>query len=134
MGSPGQRQQFDEKSLDAEIKRAGLDPDRVHKGAHFVYEPGKYEEFRVPAMPSGRDIIVRRVKDRGTGLFRTVVQWVGSSPLEPHILRLLGTGKKTEEDISGLLGIGMSEARKALRRMEQRGEIIMEAGLYGVAA
>lgn len=54
----------------------------VRKHGHFVSQPTKYEPLRVPASPTGRDFIVRRVKDADTGEIVTRLHWL-KQPDEP---------------------------------------------------
>jgi hypothetical protein len=54
----------------------------VRKHGHFVSQPAKYEAVRVPATPTGRDFILRRVKDADSGEIVTRLDWL-KAPDEP---------------------------------------------------
>lgn len=51
------------------------DPQLVAKHGHYHLNPDKYAEYRLPAQPSGRQAIVRRVKNTETGEVATRVDW-----------------------------------------------------------
>lgn len=48
----------------------------VRKHGHFVSQPAKYQAVRVPATPTGRDVILRRVKDADSGEIVTRLDWL----------------------------------------------------------
>lgn len=54
----------------------------VSRHGHFISQPAKYEAVRVPASPTGRDFILRRVKDPETGQIVTRLDWL-KAPDEP---------------------------------------------------
>lgn len=51
------------------------DPKLIEKHGHYHLDPGKHAELRLPAQPSGRQAIVRRVKHTETGEVTTRLDW-----------------------------------------------------------
>ena len=52
-------------------------PDQalIDKFGHFVTDPEKYSEIKLPSTPQGRLFIVRRVKSELTGEVKTFIDW-----------------------------------------------------------
>ncbi len=67
----------------AEVDFTPPPPELVAKHGHFISQPHKYEALRVPAGPTGRDFIVRRVKDPDTGEIVTRLDWLKQPPVPP---------------------------------------------------
>lgn len=72
-GEPGEL--FSEDRLRETIASGGEEVAKVMKGAHFVTDPTKYAELKVPATPSGRSFIYRRIKDPLTGEWQSVLEF-----------------------------------------------------------
>lgn len=51
-----------------------VDPELIRKFGHYHLDPSKYAQFRFPAEPAGRHIIVRRVKN-SKGATKTVIDY-----------------------------------------------------------
>ena len=52
------------------------DPKVLKRYGHFVTDKEKYKELRVPATPSGRSFIFRRVKNPDTGEIESKIEWL----------------------------------------------------------
>lgn len=98
----------DEPGIDADFEEP--DPELIRKHGHYHLDPESHAEYRIPAEPAGRHLIVRRIKNE-QGALETRLDWApwwDNIPAEKRALVLKARAEQDEEklrDILAQLGI-----------------------------
>ncbi|MCC2670337.1 MAG: hypothetical protein K0Q72_2808 [Armatimonadetes bacterium] len=74
------------------------DAELVRKHGHFHTHPERHAQYRIPATPEGRHVVVRRVQHQETGEVRTVLDWAPWWDRVPQWKRVLVLQARATED------------------------------------